>query len=113
MRNVLGNPSRVSLPGSLVIAIKASADGETKFKESYNNGGHRDRMKELMVHSATTLQPQPIRFVLRTASAIVGFHSPVRPAHHDDVVSAPFSSLPLLCARLTVLLGILEASSRN
>lgn len=56
------------LPGHFVLAIKSTKDGEVKFKARYVIGGHRDRFKQLMVHSATTLQPQSIRLLLALAA---------------------------------------------
>ena len=60
------------LPGRFVLAIKSTEDGQVKFKARYVIGGHRHRMKALMVHSAATLQPQSIRLLLALA-AIHGF----------------------------------------
>ena len=52
------------LPGRFVLATKCTEDGEVKFKARYVIGGHRDKGKNLMVHTATTLQPQSIRLLL-------------------------------------------------
>eukprot|EP00171_Calliarthron_tuberculosum_P023324 IDg23324t1 len=60
------------LPGRLILAIKSTEDGQIKFKARYVIGGHRDKMKNLMVHSAITLQPSSIRLILAIA-AIHGF----------------------------------------
>ena len=57
------------LPGRFVLAIKSAEDGQVKFKARYVIGGHRDRMKALMVHSAAPLQPQSIRLLLALAAA--------------------------------------------
>ncbi len=46
------------LPVGFVLAIKSTEDGRIKFKARYVIGEHRHRMKDLMVHSAATLQPQ-------------------------------------------------------
>lgn len=62
-------PDANVLPGRFVLAIKSTEDGETKFKARYVIGGHRDRMKAMMVHSAATLQPQSIRLLLALAAA--------------------------------------------
>ncbi len=56
------------LPGRFVLAIKSTENGEIKFKARFVIGGHRDRMKDLMVHSAATLQPQSIRLLLALAA---------------------------------------------
>ena len=52
------------LPGRFVLTIKSSDDGQVKHKARYVIGGHRDRFKDFMVHSATTLQPQSVRLML-------------------------------------------------
>lgn len=65
-------PDANVLPGRFVLAIKSSIDGEVKFKARYVIGGHRDKLKHMMVHSATTLQPQSIRLLLALAN-IHGF----------------------------------------
>lgn len=44
------------LPGR----FKSAEDGKIKFKARYVSGGHRDRIKDLIVHSGATLQPQSI-----------------------------------------------------
>eukprot|EP00737_Agarophyton_chilense_P000247 gb/GEZJ01000282.1/.p1 GENE.gb/GEZJ01000282.1/~~gb/GEZJ01000282.1/.p1 ORF type:complete len:768 (+),score=79.54 gb/GEZJ01000282.1/:1785-4088(+) len=61
------------LPGRFVLAIKSTVDGEIKHKPRYVIGGHRDRFKNLMVHSSSTLQPQSVRLLLALA-AIHGFN---------------------------------------
>ena len=43
------------LHGRFVLAIKSSEDGETKYKARYVTGGHRDRLKHMMVHTTSTL----------------------------------------------------------
>ena len=71
------------LPGRFVPNIKSTEDGEAKFKARFVIGGHRDRLKHMMVHSTTTLQPQSIRLLLALA-AIHGFNvwtSDVRQAY--------------------------------
>ena len=65
-------PDSNVLPDRFVLAIKSTEDGQVKFKARYVIGGHRDRMKALMVQSAATLQPQSIRFLL-ALPAIHGF----------------------------------------
>ena len=60
------------LPGRFVLAIKFSIDSKTKYKARDVIGGHRDKLKELMVHSTATLQPQSVRMCLALA-AIFGF----------------------------------------
>lgn len=60
------------LPGRFILAIKSAEDGKIKFKARYVSGGHRDRIKDLIVHSAATSQPQSIRILLAVA-AMFGF----------------------------------------
>ena len=52
------------LPGRIVLAIKSTEDGEVKFKARYFIDAHRDKDKNLMIHTAKNLQPQPIRLLL-------------------------------------------------
>lgn len=49
------------LPGKFALAIKSKIDEETKLKPRYVIGGHRDRRKQMMVHTAPTLHPSSIR----------------------------------------------------
>ncbi len=56
------------LPGRFVLTIKSTDDGQAKHKARYVIGGHRDRFKDFMVHSTTTLQPQSIRLLLALAA---------------------------------------------
>ena len=56
------------LPVRFVLAIKSTEDGEVKFKARYVIGGHRDNKKNLMFHTATTLQPQSIRLPIALSS---------------------------------------------
>eukprot|EP00171_Calliarthron_tuberculosum_P022290 IDg22290t1 len=65
-------PNANILPGRFVLAIKSTEDGKIKYKSRYVIGGHRDRMKAMMVHDAATLQLLSIRLIL-TLSAIEGF----------------------------------------
>ena len=60
------------LPGRFVLAIKSTDDGKTKYKARYVIGGHWDRLKHMMAHTTSTLQPQSIRLLLALA-AIHGF----------------------------------------
>ena len=55
------------LPGRFVLAIKSTEDGKVKYKARYVMGGHRDRLNHMMVHTASTLQPQSIRLLLALA----------------------------------------------
>jgi len=66
------DPDANVLPGRFVMSIKSSEDGEVKWKARYVIGGHRDRLKHLMVHTTQTLQPSSIRLLLALA-AIHGF----------------------------------------
>eukprot|EP00171_Calliarthron_tuberculosum_P004009 IDg4009t1 len=65
-------PDANVLPDRFVLAIKSTEDGKVKFKARYVIGGHRDKLKDMMVHSTTTLQPQSIRLLLALA-ALHGF----------------------------------------
>lgn len=56
------------LPVSFILSIISSEDGEMKFKARYVIGGHLSQMKNIMVHSATALHPQSIRFLLAPAA---------------------------------------------
>ena len=60
------------LPGRFVLTLKSNDGGDVKFKARYVIGGHRDKSKDFMVHSTTTLQPQSIRLLLGLA-ATFGF----------------------------------------
>ena len=60
------------LPGRFVLAIKSKEDGEINFKARYVIGGHRDKLKKMMVHLSQTLQPSSIRLLLGLA-ALHGF----------------------------------------
>lgn len=44
-----------TLPGRFILAISSSVDGKVKCKAQYVIGGHRDKLKSLMVHSISTL----------------------------------------------------------
>ena len=76
------------LSGRFVLAIKSTEDGAVKFKTRYVIAGHRDRYKEMMVHSTQTLQATSIRFLLALA-ALHGFQvwaSDVRQAYLQSSV---------------------------
>ena len=59
-------------PGRFVLAIKSTDDGKIKYKARYVIGGHRDKYKDFMVHSNSTLQPQSIR-LLGALAAVIDF----------------------------------------
>ena len=61
-------PDANVLPGRFVLAIKSADNGQAKWKARYVIGGHRDKLKRLMVHSAKTLQPASIRLLLGLAA---------------------------------------------
>ena len=61
-------PGANVLPGRFVLAIKSLDTGKVKYKARYVVGGHRDRFKHMMVHSASTLQPQSVRLLLTLAA---------------------------------------------
>lgn len=78
------------LPGRFVMTIKSTVDGSIKHKARFVVGGHRDKLKQFMVHSSQTLQPQSIRLLLALATAF-GFD-----IWTSDVTQAYLqSSLPL------------------
>lgn len=52
------------MPGRFFLAIKSTEDGEVKFKERYVIGGHREKQKNVMVHTSRTMQPASIRLLL-------------------------------------------------
>ena len=45
-----------ALTARFVLAIKSNADGQVKYKARYVIGGHRDRLKQYLVHGAQALQ---------------------------------------------------------
>ena len=57
------------VPGRFVLTIKSSLDKKVKYKARYVIGGHRDKLKDMMVHSSTTLQPQSIHLLLALAAS--------------------------------------------
>lgn len=56
------------LTGRFVLCIKSTPDGNIKHKARFVIGGHRDKLKNLMVHTTQTLQPSSIRLLLTTAA---------------------------------------------
>lgn len=66
-----GIPSDANiLPGRFVLVIKSGKDGKIKYKARFVIGGHRDKLKDMMVHAASTLQPQSIRLLLALAASL-------------------------------------------
>lgn len=51
----------IILPGRFVHSITFTEDGEVKFKAQFVIGGHRGKLKYMIVHSSTTPQMQSIR----------------------------------------------------
>lgn len=87
------------------LSIKSSEDGEVKYKPEYAISGHRDKFKNLMVHSASTLQHQYVRSLLALA-AILDFNkwtSDMRQAYlqseepldHDIFIAIPVPEFEL------------------
>ena len=62
------------LPGRFVLAIKSTEDDRIKFKARFVIGGHRDKLKKLLVHSSQSIQPASVRLLL-TLSAMHGFET--------------------------------------
>lgn len=58
----------IILPGRFVMFIKSSEDGIERYKTRYAIGGHRNKLKNVMVHSSQTLQPSSTRLLLALAS---------------------------------------------
>ena len=57
-----------ALTARFVLAIKSNADGQIKYKARYVIGGHRDRLKQFLVHGAQTLQASSARLLLAIAA---------------------------------------------
>eukprot|EP00171_Calliarthron_tuberculosum_P007692 IDg7692t1 len=57
-------------PGRYVFAIESTEDGKVKFKALYVIGRHRDKLKNIKVHSSVTVQPSSIRLVLSFAALL-------------------------------------------
>lgn len=61
-------PNANVLPGRFLKTIKLSEEDEVKFMACYVIGSYFHRYKNMMVHSATTLQPQSVRSLLAIAA---------------------------------------------
>ena len=59
-----------ALTPRFVVAIKSNADGKIKYKARYVVDGHRDRLKNFMVHGAQTLQSSSKRLLLAMAALL-------------------------------------------
>ena len=57
-----------ALTARFVLAIKSNADGQVKYKARYVIGGHRDRLKQYLVHGAQALQASSARLILAIAA---------------------------------------------
>ena len=64
-------PDAKVIPGPFVLYIKSTDDGQVKWKARCVIGGHRDKLKRLIVHSAKKLQPASIRLLLALAAVKV------------------------------------------
>ena len=53
-----------ALTARFVLAIKSTVDGKVKYKARYVMGGHRDRLKNFLVHDAQTVSPSSTRLFL-------------------------------------------------
>lgn len=60
-------PNGNVLPGRFVLAIKSNIDGSIKYKARYVIRGHKERMKNFILHTSTILQPQSVRLLLALA----------------------------------------------
>ena len=58
-----------ALTARFVLAIKSSVDGRINYKASYVVGGHRDLLKQCLVHGAQTLQTSSTRLLIAIANA--------------------------------------------
>lgn len=56
------------LQGRLVLSITSTEDGSKSFKKRLVVGGHREKMKKLMVRSSQKFQPVSIRLLLSLAA---------------------------------------------
>lgn len=85
-------PDATILPGRFVLAIK-NVDGLEKYKARYVIGGHRDSMKDLIVHQSQNIQPSSIRLILALAAinSLYIWTSDVRQAYlqSDEKLSRP------------------------
>ena len=61
-----------ALTARFVLAIKSKIDGHIKFKARYVVGGHRDKLKQFMVHGAQTLQAPSARLIVALAVFLTG-----------------------------------------
>ena len=71
LRSELPNGAN-AITARFVLAIKSNADEKVKYKARYVMGGHRDKMKNFLVHGAQTFQPSSARLLL-ALSSIHGF----------------------------------------
>lgn len=58
----------IILPSNMVYTIKAVGTAEEKYKARLTAGGHRDHMKDMMIHNSTNVRPISIRTLISTAS---------------------------------------------
>ena len=100
------------LPGRFVVAIKSTDDDKINYKARYVIGGHRDKYKDLMVHSTSTLQPQSVRLLLALAAIFEfdiwtsdvrqGYLQSVEPLARDIFIRKPvpeFELAPSQCLK--------------
>ena len=60
------------LSAHFVLSIKSTMDDDIKWKVRYVSGGHRDKLKKLLVQSSQSAQPPTVRLFL-ALSAVYGF----------------------------------------
>jgi hypothetical protein len=58
------------LPCKFVLAIKHRDNGEDVLKARFVIGGHRDREKDFLVHTTTTIRHQSVRLLLALAASL-------------------------------------------
>lgn len=65
------------LPDRFVLGIKSTTDGEMTHKALFVIGLYLGKLKDLMVHSSSTLQTQSIRLLLALEMLFISIYGPV------------------------------------
>lgn len=63
------SPDANILPGRFSLAIKSTKDDQIKFKARHVFGSHRYKLKHMILHNTSTLQPQSIWIIIALAAA--------------------------------------------